>query len=150
MTNTELRDFLYREIPVSKFMQVEIPEASEAKVLIMAPLEPSRNHLDTAFGGSIGAVLILSCYAWLFHKLSDLGFDCHVLIKEGKTNYLHPVKEDLVATCLPPNKEEFEKFFKAFERKGLAKLSLNSFITTKEGKAAEFHGIFVAQKTKHD
>jgi thioesterase domain-containing protein len=148
MNNTELKSFLYREIPLSEFMKIEIPEASEEKVKITAPLDLSRNHLDTAFGGSIGAILILSCYAWLFHHLKNLGFNCHVLIKEGNTDYIHPVKEDLQAICLPPTKEEYEKFLISFERKGLAKISLEAFIETTQGKAAKFSGVFVAQKSK--
>lgn len=149
MTNTELRDFLYREIPLSHFMEVEILSADETQVEILAPLTPSRNHLDTAFGGSIGAVMILSCYAWLFHRLSSLGFSCHVLIKEGHTDYHLPIKEDLRAMCLKPQDEDYQKFIEVFQRKGFARIPLRAEIHTKEGKAATFDGVFVAQKTKH-
>lgn len=146
MDNKNLRDFLHREIPLSQFMGIEITHADERSVTIHGPLEPSRNHLDTAFGGSIGAILILSCYTWLFHRLIGAGFDCHVLIKEGHTNYLKPVKEDLIATCTAPSKDEYDKFLETFTRKGLAKIEL----TAKLGESAEFKGVFVAQKSKHE
>ncbi|HEY0091767.1 MAG TPA: YiiD C-terminal domain-containing protein [Flavobacterium sp.] len=148
MDNTELKDFLYREIPLSEFMGINIIEASDLRVKITAPLGPSQNHLDTAFGGSIGAILILSCYAWLFHRLKASGFECHVLIKEGKTDYIYPVKEELKAICLPPASAEYEKFFQSFQRKGLAKISLDAFLETSDGQAAKFTGVFVAQKSK--
>lgn len=149
MTNNELRDFLYNEIPLCRFMEIEILRADDEKVEVLGPLGPSRNHLETAFGGSIGAIMIVSCYAWLFHKLKSHGFDCHVLIKEGHTDYHLPVKEDLKAICIPPEAADYEKFLTTFERKGLSKIPLTAFITTKEGKAATFTGVFVAQKTKH-
>ena len=146
MDNQKLRDFLHKEIPLAQFMGIEITQADDQCVEILGPLEPSRNHLDTAFGGSIGAILILSCYTWLFHRLIGAGFECHVLIKESHTNYIHPVKEDLRATCTSPSKDEYDKFLEAFKRKGMARIELNARL----GTAAEFKGVFVAQKTKHE
>lgn len=146
MDTNNLREFLHREIPLAQFMGIEITHANDESVEIRGPLEPSRNHLDTAFGGSIGAILILSCYTWLFHRLIGAGFDCHVLIKEGHTNYLRPVKEDLVATCTAPSKDEYDRFLEAFQRKGLAKIELSASL----GDSAEFKGVFVAQKSRHE
>lgn len=146
MDTNNLREFLHREIPLAQFMGIEITRANDESVEIRGPLEPSRNHLDTAFGGSIGAILILSCYTWLFHRLIGAGFDCHVLIKEGHTNYLRPVKEDLVATCTAPSKDEYDRFLEAFQRKGLAKIELSASL----GDSAEFKGVFVAQKSRHE
>jgi thioesterase domain-containing protein len=146
MDNKSLRDFLHREIPLSQFMGIEITHADDQSVEIRGPLEPSRNHLDTAFGGSIGAILILSCYTWLFHRLIGAGFECHVLIKEGHTNYMRPVTEDLIATCTAPSNDEYDKFLETFTRKGLARIEL----TAKLGESAEFKGVFVAQKSKHE
>lgn len=148
MNKTELKDFLYQEIPLSRFMQLEITQADEWQVEIIAPLDPSRNHLDTAFGGSIGAILILSCYAWLFHRLKSLGLDCHVLIKAGNTDYLMPIHEDLKAICQAPATADYEKFLSTFERRGLAQITLKAFMQTSQGKAASFQGVFVAQKSK--
>lgn len=145
MDNEKLRTFLHREIPLAEFMRIDITQADDQSVSIRGPLEPSRNHLDTAFGGSIGAILILSCYTWLFHRLIGAGFDCHVLIKEGHTNYLRPVKEDLIATCTAPSPGEYDKFLETFRRKGMARIELNARL----GDAAEFKGVFVAQKNKH-
>jgi thioesterase domain-containing protein len=146
MDNQKLRDFLHNEIPLARFMGIEITRADDMSVEIEGPLGPSRNHLDTAFGGSIGAILILSCYTWLFHRLIGAGFECHVLIKEGHTNYIHPVKEKLRATCTAPSQDEYDKFLDAFKRKGMAKIEL---IASLDGKA-EFRGVFVAQKPKHE
>ncbi len=146
MDNQKLRDFLHQEIPLAQFMGIEITHADDLSVEITGPLEPSRNHLDTAFGGSIGAILILSCYTWLFHRLIGAGFQCHVLIKESHTNYIQPVTDKLTATCTAPDQAEFNKFLDAFTRKGMARIEL----TARLGTAAEFRGVFVAQKSKHE
>lgn len=145
MTKTELLEFLYGQIPLSKAMGVRIIEASQAQVILEAPLDSNSNHLDTAFGGSLGTLLILSCYTWLYHKLKTDGLESHVLIKECQTKYLHPVKSNLQAICLPPEEEAFKKFLNSFERKGLGRLTLQAKIVTNEGVACEFIGEFVAQ-----
>jgi thioesterase domain-containing protein len=147
MNASELKTFLQKEIPLASFMEVDVSLASKEKVVLTAPLGPSHNHMDTAFGGSIGAVLILSCYAWLFHHLISQGFECHVLIKEGHTDYHHPIKEELKAICLSPVTSDLEKFITTFTRRGLAKIELSSFLETNDGKGATFHGTFVAQRS---
>lgn len=146
--NENLRDFLYGQIPISKAMKVEIKQANLSEVEITAPLAPNSNHMDTAFGGSLGTLLILSGYAYLFHRLQTSGIECHVLIKESKTNYLLPVKEDLRAICSAPLEEDYAKFLSTFQRRGIARITLTAHIKTSEGQACLFSGEFIAQKAQ--
>jgi thioesterase domain-containing protein len=146
MNNVELLNLLHEEIPLSKAMGVVISDKD--KDALVAPLLLNRNHLDTAFGGSLASLLILSCYAWLFQKMSEKGFPCHVLIQEGHTDFLLPVKEDLRAFCVPPDLEKYNKFLETFRRKGVARIKLEAEIRTNEGKGCYFRGLFVAQRAK--
>lgn len=146
MTNQELQDFLYHEIPMAKALGVQVLEASELNSTVLGPLTLNRNHMDTAFGGSLSSLLILSCYAWLFHRLDNLGYKTHVLIQAGHTDYLLPVKEDIKASAVAPPSEEFEKFLTTFTRKGIGRISLSAKVLTAEGVACTFKGEFVAQK----
>lgn len=143
MTPTELTSFLHEQIPLARALSIEIIKANDNEVEVMGPLAPNRNHMGTAFGGSLSAVLILSCYTWLFHRLEQAGFSAHVLIKEGKTDYLQPVEEDLVAVCLSPEEIHFEKFIESFKRKGMGRITLKAHIKN----ACSFEGVFVAQKS---
>jgi thioesterase domain-containing protein len=142
MNNIELRNLLYDEIA----MGVEINTSDNISTSIMAPLSLNRNHLETAFGGSLSSLLILSCYAWLFHRMSEEGHVCHVLIQEAHTDYLLPVKEDLIAVCKSPDEKEFGRFLESFRRKNVGRITLHASITTSEGKCCEFRGVFVAQR----
>lgn len=143
MTPNELTTFLHEQIPLAKALDIEIIKATDSEVEVFGPLTPNRNHMGTAFGGSLSAVLILSCYTWLFHRLDKAGFSAHVLIKEGKTDYLLPVEEDLRAVCLSPDESQFEKFIESFRRKGLGRITLKAQIKD----ACVFEGVFVAQKS---
>ncbi len=146
--NENLRDYLYSQIPLSKAMSVEIKQADLSGVEVTAPLAPNSNHMDTAFGGSLGTLLILSGYAYLFHRLQMSGIQCHVLIKESKTNYLLPVKEDLRAICVAPQEEDYAKFLGILQRRGIARIILTAYIETSEGRACLFSGEFIAQKAQ--
>lgn len=146
MNSTELKNLLYEEIPLAKAMGVEINTSDAFSTSVMAPLALNRNHMDTAFGGSLSSLLILSCYAWLFHRLEEEGFHSHVLIQEAHTDYLLPVKDDLIAVCKSPREEEFHKFLESFRRKNVARIALEAEISTAEGKCCTFRGLFVAQK----
>ena len=148
MNNDDLIRLLSEEIPLSNAIGVKIKHKSSAGVTLTAPLELNRNHLETAFGGSLTTLLILACYAWLFDKMDHSGIQCHVLIQEGQTKYLLPVKEDLVAICKRPDERKFQKFFEGFMRKGVGRINLEATIETKEGKGCHFIGVFIAQKIK--
>lgn len=148
MNLSELRSLLYSEIPMSSAMEVEVTEESETSITLKAPLSVNRNHLDTAFGGSLSTLLILSCYAWLFQRMNQEGFSCHVLIQEGHTDFILPVKEDLKAICYAPDRKSFEKFLESFRRKGVGRMTLKAEIITSSGKACDFHGVFIAQMAK--
>ncbi len=146
MNTVELRDFLYQEIPLAKAMGVEVVSSDAQRTELMAPLPLNRNHLETAFGGSLNSLLILSCYGWLFHKLHSDGFSVHVLIQAGNTDYLLPVEKDIHAICSGPLDDDFQKFFSAFKRKGIARLKLKSQVIIDSGVACRFEGEFVARK----
>lgn len=148
MTNTELEKFLHEQIPISKAMGVKILMANEASVELYGPLEPNRNHLGTAFGGSLNALLVLAGYSWIFNALESQGHHCHILLKTGHTEYFHPVEEDITAICRKPEQNLMDEFLKIYERKGLARINLISEISSRDGVACRFTGEFVAQRAQ--
>jgi thioesterase domain-containing protein len=148
MTNTELEKFIHEQIPISKAMGVKIIKADDESVEIFGPLEPNRNHLGTAFGGSLNALLVLAGYSWIFNSLENQGHHCHILLKSGHTEYIHPVEEGLTAICLKPSQEVLDEFIRIYERKGLARINLVSEVTSPQGPACIFKGEFVAQRAQ--
>ncbi len=146
MNASSLEKFLHEQIPISKAMGVKILKADEASVELYGPLEPNRNHLGTAFGGSLNALLVLAGYSWIFNALESQGHHCHILLKTGHTDYLHPVEEDIKAVCRKPEKELMDEFLRMYERKGLARINLISDISSRDGVACRFTGEFVAQR----
>jgi thioesterase domain-containing protein len=145
MKNTalELEKFLHQQIPLTIALGARVLHVDEMRAEITAPLEPNRNHLGTAFGASLYAALVLSCYAWLFQTMKIRGHKCHVVLKSAQTKYLKPVKGEIRAICPSPGKDEFQAFIKTFEQKGRAQVNLRASVVTDDGEACTLDGIFV-------
>lgn len=60
MNPQALEQYLHDHIPLSKAMQVSVLEASQERVILMAPLAPNINHTESVFGGSASAVATLA------------------------------------------------------------------------------------------
>ncbi len=132
---------------MARAIGVEVVKLSADEVELLAPLEPNHNHMGTAFGGSLGAMLILACYGWFFNRLGEAGKSCHVVIKSGQTDYLKPVTGALRSRCRFVATEEVALALRQFERKGSARLELESCVVGEGDEVlCRFRGEFVARR----
>jgi thioesterase domain-containing protein len=140
----DLERFLHEKIPLTVAMGVQVEKCSDARLVLTAPLAPNRNHLETAFGGSLHALATLSGYSllwWLLHEPH-----AHIVIRESTIRYEKPVRGDLRAICNAPPLVELERFRQDFTRKGKARIGLEAIIEYDGEIAALFSGVFVALK----
>src|SRR5476649_1974502 len=94
-TAADLERFLHEQIPLTAAMGVRVTECDDAHLVLTAPLGPNRNHLQTAFGGSLHALATLSGYGllwWLLRKPQ-----AHIVIRESTIQYERPVRDTLRA-----------------------------------------------------
>ncbi|MEO8350933.1 MAG: YiiD C-terminal domain-containing protein [Chthoniobacteraceae bacterium] len=139
-----LEEMLGTKIPLARAMGVRIVECAPACVIITAPLALNRNHLGTAFGGSLHALATLAGYGLVWTLINDPA--AHVVIRESHVRYEHPVRGELRAVCLAPAEAKTAQFLRQFRRKGKARVSLRSTIEENGITAVEFNGIFVARR----
>lgn len=144
----KLQDFLHQQIPLSTSLGVEVRNVSTEEVELFAPLAPNHNHLGSAFGGSISALLILGGYTWLYHFMQKQGFSVHVILKSCTTDYQRPVTEDLRIVSRSPMLEERKRFLESYQRKGLGRIFVDSEIQTSKGISATFRGEFVVKSSE--
>ncbi len=142
----ELQNFLYQKIPLSQHMQIQILELNENEAKLFCPLSANYNHMGTAFGGSISAGLLLACYAWFFNVLKIKGIESHVVVKESRINFIHPVESDFIVSCKAPPKSDYEKLLKILTKKDRAKIELNAAVLMDEKICAQMSAEFVAIK----
>lgn len=142
MTGGDLESYLREQIPLTVAMDVRVLTSDSTMLALTAPLAPNRNHLQTAFGGSLHALATLSGYGLLWRQLDDPS--AHIVIRESHIRYDSPVTGDLCAVCRTPAAPELERFRSDFARKGKARLELESTIESGGKVAVTFRGVFVA------
>lgn len=148
MTIQQLETFLHAQIPLAKALGVEVLQADDQRAIVKAPLQPNRNHMGTAFGGSLAALLILSGYTWLYQLMATRRHRVHVILQKTETDYVLPVANDFSACATAPDNETVERFLKTFESKGRARISIHAEIENVEGKpACLLRGDFIAQRS---
>ena len=91
MTNDQAREYLYQHIPLSRAMGIEVTEASCERVVLSIPLEPNINHQETAFGGSISAAAMLSCWMLAYLRLNQIPNPTRLVIHKNRIVYRRPI-----------------------------------------------------------
>lgn len=133
---------LYKNIPVTESMQMSVAQLSDKSVTLKAPLPANINHHQTAFGGSIYSLAVLSCWVLVHHTVRSLNHEVdYIVIQNGNMEYLSPVTDDFFATC--KWEDSLNTFLKTLEKKKRARLSLNSEVLCKQKICAKFSGRFV-------
>ncbi|MDZ7805763.1 MAG: YiiD C-terminal domain-containing protein [Gracilimonas sp.] len=146
MTKTQIEQYLYKHIPITKALGVKAVSFSEREVKMKAPLFNNINHQSTAFGGSISSLLITTGWSYL-----RLLFDDHdpvpaIVIGRSSTDYLKPINQNFVAELLIPEEEDLFRFREMYDRFGKSRITLKAQIKTIEQIQASFEGDFVVMK----
>lgn len=145
MNDNLLRDterFLHEQIPLTQAMGVRLESYDGEQLAMTAPLEPNHNHLGTAFGGSLSALTTLAGYAMLWLLLGDR--QAHIVVRESRIRYKHPVRGTLRAVCERPTQSLLDEFRATFTATGKAHISLNARIEHEGRICVLFEGDFVA------
>lgn len=143
MTNDELRDALYRDIPLCRAMQVGVRQADPACVVLTMPLAPNTNHMNTVFGGSANTLAILSAWSLLHLRLATVGTPCQIVIQHNTMHYLHPMPDAAEAMCRFDDDAQWARFSRTLQRYGRARLSLRAEVYSAGELGAQFVGEFV-------
>ena len=146
MTNDQVRDYLYQQIPLSRAMGIGIDQAATSLVILNIPLAPNINHRETAFGGSISAAGILACWTLVHLRLDELDMHTRLVIHKNKMVYRQPIADDFQAQCHFNDETTWDQVLEMLDRWGKAKLQLTASLVCQGKKAAEFQGSFVVVK----
>jgi thioesterase domain-containing protein len=138
----QVQELFYSKIPITRSLGVRVEDYDGSRLVLSAPLEANVNHLGTAFGGSLNALAVLSGYGLLWLELQDT--QCHIVIRESRISYEHPVSGDFCATCVRPDAKTLAAFKTRFHEQGKARIALAATIQSQGITAVHFQGTFVA------
>ena len=131
-------------IPLASAMAVEIRRLDEHLLELAAPLAPNRNHMDSAFGGSLQGLATLAGWGVTLVAAGTPGAR-HVVIRDAQMRFLAPVSGELLAQATMPTPAASAVFRAALADRGRARLTVPVEIRGPgDSVAARFIGEFVA------
>ncbi|MGI8819337.1 MAG: YiiD C-terminal domain-containing protein [Chthoniobacterales bacterium] len=134
--------FFHAQIPLTRAMGLQVLADAAHGFVLEAPVAPNRNHLQTAFGGSINAVATLAAYGLLWLELR--GTSARLVLAESTIRFIRPVEERIRAFCIPPTAAEWEAFHAKLRKECRARIRLKVHVEEQGEIAAAFQGHFVA------
>ena len=140
----QTEQIVHCQFPLSKDIGVSLERFDTSGLIIKAPLSHNTNSHQTAFGGSLNAVAVLSCWTFLYLMLNQIEEKpAQIIIQKSSIHYLKPVTTDFQAVCAWPEQTLITRFQITYQRKKRARIELISKILTNNEPAAVFNGAFV-------
>ena len=143
MNKEEAQLYIENNIPMSKKMGMKIIELSEESVRIGMPFAPNINHQGSVFGGSIGSLFFVTCWAYVQLLIADYFPHPKIVGRQGASVFYAPITSDFQSNLIIPEKNEVNRFLIEFNQKGKAKLTTRAIINYEGKIAADFKGEFV-------
>ncbi len=140
----EVTAYLHRHVPLTRHMGAVVEAYDGTSVRLGAPLRPNRNHRQTAFGGSIAALGVLTGWVLLHLRLVERGVRARLVIRRSAVDYVKPIAGDFRGACEMPPERTWKDFLRALERSGKARITLTTRVETAEGNGATHEGEYVA------
>jgi thioesterase domain-containing protein len=140
----ELQATLEREIPMCAQMGINVHDSGADGLVMRLPLNPNRNHQQTAFAGSLNALCTIAGWGSVYLLLRELGRTGNIVIRRSTIKYQEPVtSSEIYARCHPVTAEARQYFLEMFDDKGQAKLELTVEVAGSDGPAVSFSGSYV-------
>jgi thioesterase domain-containing protein len=139
---TQLQDIWYKEIPLSKSMELSIESFANNQLITRANLAPNVNVHGTAFAGSLYSVQALTGWGMMYLQTQMMGLDASILIAKGNIDYSLPVNQDIIAIC---QFDGYKSEIKSLLEDGKARFHLKCAVGLGDSIASTFDGVYVVK-----
>jgi thioesterase domain-containing protein len=140
----ELQATLEREIPMCAQMGIRVHAGSQGALVMRMPLDPNRNHQQTAFAGSLSSLCTIAGWGSVYLLMRELNRRGSIVIRRGEIRYQEPVTApEILAHCLPVSIESRQYFLEMLDDKGQSKLDVTVEVKGTDGPAVIFRGSYV-------
>lgn len=140
----ELEAYLHEQIPASSALQIGVKGCSQTRIELTAPLSVNLNHKNTAFGGSLSVIAILSGWSLVFMRL--YGIKNEIVIQESSISFIKAVKGDFLAISEYVDSKNWSRFTQSFNRRGKGRVEIESVVYCNDEVVARQNGTYVAFK----
>ena len=142
-----VEQYLHKHIPISKAMEVAVTSMDQYGVILSAPLAPNINHRNTAFGGSISTLAILSAWTFVHVQLELLNLSSRIVIQSNSLDYTNPATGNFQAHCLAPDQETWQRFITVLSKRRKSRLKLLARVYSNDLLVGQFQGKYVALRS---
>jgi len=128
-------DFMRQEltrVPITQAMGLDIVHFDGDCLQLCAPLTPNINDKQTAFGGSLVSMALITGWTWLVLQMQQHHcVEADVVIAECQNRFLRPVRSDYFSELAFRKGREgdmsaaWDRFHHIYQRKGRARLILD-------------------------
>ena len=140
----ELEKRLHVQIPMTKYMQLQLKEIDDKKLITTIPLDVNINDKGTAFGGSSNALTIISGWSVCILLSQKLNFDdTMIAIIKNQASFRAPLTKNLVCHTYLPQEEEIQKIKKRLISRGSTSIKIRSEIIEDGKICLDFEGIYI-------
>lgn len=143
MTPAEFTDYLHRNIPLTAALGAQVRRMEPGLVEIIAPLKPNLNHRNTAFGGSLATLGILSGWALLHSGLRAEDIRARIVVQKSAADFIAPGAADLVAISRLDSRR-WSQFLKSLRRYRRARITVDTEIHAGDTRVVTHTGAYVA------
>jgi thioesterase domain-containing protein len=140
----DIQRYLHTHIPLSRAMELRVDTAAPDCVRLSAPLAPNINHRETAFGGSVSALAILSAWSLLYLRLDAERLTTRLVIQSNTMRYDAPVTDAFSAEAVLRDPGHWDRFLLTLKRRGRARIGMASTLRCNDATVGGFEGDFVA------
>lgn len=136
---------LHSQIPLTKFMQIDIEKVENNYLITTAPIEPNINDKQTGFAGSLSTLVTISAWSACYLSVVDLGFnkDCMIAVIKSDTAYRAPVTKELYCKTILPSKEQLQTLKRKLKDKKSASIRIKSQLLQDDKVCVDFEGVYV-------
>ena len=141
----KLKNKLHKQIPLTKYMQIDPIQIKDNKLITTAPIKPNINDKQTGFAGSLSTLVTISAWSVCYLLIEEqLNFkDTMIAIIKSDTSYKAPVTKDFYCQTVFPDDEQIKMVKQKLQSKGSASLRIKSQIIEDNKVCVDFEGIYV-------
>jgi thioesterase domain-containing protein len=130
-----LNNFVINTLQLAVAMDIAIESYDRSSLVLSAPLEKNINDKNTAFGGSLYVLNVMTCWGMVYMKCREGGIEMpNIVVSHAEIDYLAPVPDKkIIASCTV--NDEFDGFIEYYQGNGRSRVKLQSSVVT-DGKTA--------------
>jgi thioesterase domain-containing protein len=148
MTVGEVTRYLHEHIPLTRHLGATVESYDHRSIRLAAPLDLNLNHRNTAFGGSMSALAILSGWTLLHLNLREREVVARLIIQHSTFDFREPVDGDFTATSTLPAPARWERFLVTLARHDRARVAITAVVRFGSRTGGSHEGVYVAIRSR--